>query len=82
MEYRFTITVSGVREFSDADAERLYECGCDDGSPASRDGTAFVMFDRESHSLEKAISSAIANITKAGFEVERIEVAPEQFVTA
>ena len=72
--YRFTAYLAGVREITDADADRLFEAGCDDGTPGSRDGMAFVGFSREADSLDAALRSAIANLSGAGYCVERVEL--------
>jgi hypothetical protein len=72
--YRFTVYLAGVHEISDEAADRLFEAGCDDGSPGSRDGLSFVGFSREASSLEGAIRSAIADVARAGFRAERVEI--------
>ena len=48
--------------------------GCDDGTPASRDGLAWVHFDREAPSLEEAIHSAVSQVRSAGLEVSKVEL--------
>ncbi len=80
MEYDFTLILAGAADVTDSAANRLFECGCDDGLFGATGGVGYVDFTRESTSMEKAISSAIADVKKAGFEVERIEVEPNQFV--
>ena len=71
--HEFTLILTGINEVTDDAANALYETGCDDGSFASRDGVAFVMFDREASSLLEAIHSATADVRKAGFGVLRVE---------
>lgn len=71
--YEFTLILSGITEVTDEAADALFEAGCDDGSFASRDGVAFVIFHREAETLRKAIDSAIANVGQAGFGVLRVE---------
>lgn len=70
---QFTLILSGINEVTEEAADALFEAGCDDGSFASRDGVAFVMFDREGPSLREAIESAIADVQSAGFGVLRVE---------
>lgn len=69
----FTVVLSGITEVTDDAANALYEAGCDDGSFASRDGIAFVMFHRDAPTLREAIDSAIDDVKQAGFGVLRVE---------
>ena len=55
-------------------AEALYAAGCDDGHPWSSEGVAAVSFDREADGLESAIRSAVADIQKAGYTVDHVEI--------
>lgn len=72
--YRFTIVLSGVDEMTEDIAEALFEAGCDDGSPASGLGIAWVGFDRDAISLEAAVASALANVRAAGQTVARVQL--------
>jgi hypothetical protein len=76
-ERRFTIILAGVTEMTDEIATALYEAGCDDATPGSCDGVAHVAFDREAPSLEDAIRSAAADISKAGYSPLRIQIDQE-----
>ncbi len=76
-EHEFTIVLAGIAEITDEAANALYEVGCDDGSPSSCDGVVSVDFHRDAASLEGAIQSAIADIRKAGFDIERVEIYPD-----
>ncbi len=78
MLWQFTITIKDLEEFSDAQCDALYEAGCSDGTLCSCSGTAYIHFDRESESLEKAIRSAIADIGTAGLEIDHIEIDREE----
>ena len=69
----FTLILTGITEVTDDAADALFEAGCDDGSFASRDGVAFVMFHRDAATLREAIDSAIADVKKAGYGVLRVE---------
>ena len=55
----------------------LFEAGCDDGTPFSSEGVAAVGFTREATSLEQAVRSAISDIQKAGYGIERVESVDE-----
>jgi len=72
--YDFALIVSGVSEFTDEDADALFEAGCDDGTPGSSAGVASIMFTREADSHLAAIRSAIRDVRKAGFEVSPVEI--------
>jgi hypothetical protein len=72
--YEFDVVLSGVSEVTDDQADALFAHGCDDGTPASRDGLAWVHFDRESASLEEAITSAVSQVRAAGLAVSKVEL--------
>ena len=72
--YQFDVVLKGVTGLADEQADALFEAGCDDATPASRDGLAWVHFDREAPSLEEAIRSAVAQIQSAGFTVSKVEL--------
>lgn len=72
--YDFKVVLAEVSELTDDQGDALYESGCDDGTIVSRDGAVFVRFSRESPSLEQAINSAAADVARAGFQVDRVEV--------
>lgn len=75
--YEFDVVLKGLAVVADDQADALYAAGCDDGTPASRDGVAWVHFDRVAPSLEEAIRSAIAQIQSAGLVVARVEITAE-----
>jgi hypothetical protein len=72
--YQFDVVLCGLQEITDEQADILYEAGCDDGSPASCNGVAWVHFDREASSLEEAIHSALTQVKAAGFNVAKVEL--------
>jgi hypothetical protein len=72
--YWFTLIMAGKAEFTDDEAEVLFEAGCDDGTLVSRSGVASIGFAREADSLLGAIRSAIRDVRKAGFEPARVEI--------
>jgi len=71
--YSFTLILAGLAEPTDEAQGALLASGCDDALFGSRDGTAFLDFDREARSLSQAIRTAIENVEGAGFRVERVE---------
>jgi hypothetical protein len=75
--FDFQVVLSDVQTMDERAADALYEAGCDDGTPFSREGTSAVGFSRDANTLEDAIRSAIADVNKAGFTVARVEPADE-----
>ena len=72
--YEFDVFLKDTAEITDEQADTLFEAGCDDGTPASCNGLAWIHFDREAGSLEEAIRSAIVQVRSAGFTVAKIEL--------
>jgi hypothetical protein len=72
--YEFDIILKDIAELDDEHAEALFEAGCDDGTLASRDGVAWIHFDREAVSLEEAIRTAVAQVQSTGFTVVKVEL--------
>jgi hypothetical protein len=72
--YEFDVVLKDVSEVSDDQADELFASGCDDGTPAACGGVAWIHFDREAVSLEKAISSAVAQVQAAGLLVSKVEL--------
>lgn len=72
--YSFTLVLANVETFSDEAMDRLFESGCDDGTPGRFAGEYVVEFDRSAPSLEDAIRSAIDNVWAAGFDVKRVQL--------
>jgi len=64
--YHFTLTLSGVTCETEGLEDTLYENGCDDALICTYGNSVYVEFDRESHSLDDAIASAVENIESAG----------------
>jgi len=82
VRYDCTLVLSGPAELTDQLVEDLYDAGCDDGSPSSRAGVIMVTLHREAESLEQAIRSGIADVQKAGCQVGRVEIVPEDLAEA
>ena len=72
--YDFNVFLAGLSDTADHQDNAHFEAGCDDGTIVSREGEVFVRFSRESASLEQAINSAAADIARAGFQVDHVEV--------
>lgn len=75
--HRFEIILFGNAEFSDDDVERLYEAGCDDGSPGSCEGVASIGFSREAESFVEAVSSAMRDVGKSGVKARIARIVPD-----
>jgi hypothetical protein len=72
--YDFKLVIADVSDVTDDQGDALFEAGCDDGTIVSRDGHVFIDFTRESPSLEQAINSAAADVERAGFKIDHVEV--------
>ncbi|HWE38200.1 MAG TPA: hypothetical protein VG406_16640 [Isosphaeraceae bacterium] len=72
--HSFSLILAGVSELTVEIADALFEAGCDDATPASREGIVTVGFDREAESLGDAIGSAVKDVERAGYRVARVEV--------
>jgi hypothetical protein len=72
--YEFNVILKDLSEVTDDQADRLFTAGCDEGTPASCDGVAWIHFEKEAASLEEAIRSAVAQIQAAGFQVSKVEL--------
>lgn len=72
-EVEFTLVLKGSWDDLTPDmADSIYEAGCDDGTVVYRAGRISITFGREAETAEAAVLSAIADVRKAGYEVERI----------
>ncbi len=74
IEHEFTLILR--REPNVDEADELYGI-FNDGSIATLAGSPRIDFHREAESLELAIRSAISDVRRGGFEVARVELAPE-----
>jgi hypothetical protein len=79
--YEFDVSLKGVSEVTDEQADALFAAGCDDGTPACCNGLAWIHFDREAASLEDAIRSAVAQVQSAGFSVSKVELDADSAVS-
>ena len=74
MNYAFQLILKEGAEITEELADRLFDAGCDDGTPGTFCGTPYIRFHREAGSLESAIRSAVADVQKAGCVVERVQI--------
>ena len=72
--YDFQIILAAGTDMSEELADRLFEAGCDDGTPGECCGVPVIGFSREAESLESAIRSAVADVQKTGCVVERVQI--------
>ena len=72
--YEFNVVLKDTTDVTDDQADALFAAGCEDGTPASSNGIAWVHFDRQAPSLEEAIRSAVGQIQAAGFATARVEI--------
>ena len=79
-EYRFSLIVPTSpmthEEFLDA-ADSLGHAGCTDASLRGHTTGMELLFDRTADSLQTAISSAIADVERAGYRVSKVEMERE-----
>lgn len=73
-KYEFTLVLKGPLQLTEELADTLFACGCDDGTPGTREGVFMIDFHREADSLEAAINSAIENARDAGQDVEQVQI--------
>lgn len=78
--YEFDILLREVAEISDDQADALFTEGCDDGTPVSRDGVAWIHFDRIAPSLEEAIRRAVRQVEAVGLSVAKVELDAQSMV--
>jgi predicted DNA-binding transcriptional regulator AlpA len=71
--HEFTIVASGLDPEAEGFEDRFYEAGCDDATISFQKGVILLEFAREAPSFAKALISGIADVQRAGAEVERIE---------
>lgn len=77
--FEFDVVLKGPTEITDEQADALFEAGCDDGTPASCDGVAWIHFDREAVSLEDAVRLAVSQVRAAGLDAAKVELSVGSF---
>lgn len=78
--YRFIFVLEDIDITDDAIVDKIYESGCNDASIESREQIVYLDFDRESETVQAAVSSAMENVSRTGIKVLRVE--PGDAVTA
>ena len=73
-KYEFSLILKGSPELTEEIADRLFEAGCDDGTPGTCNGVFSIDFHREADTLKAAINSAINNVEAAGYDVEHVHI--------
>lgn len=68
--YEFDVVLKSATEISEEQADALFDAG----TPISRDGLAWIHFDRDAATLEEAIRSAVGQVQSAGFTVSKVEL--------
>jgi hypothetical protein len=72
-QYSFTVEIAGVATDGAYD-DILYEAGCSDALVMVVDGRMMIDFDRPASSYERAVESAVSDLTRAGIKI--VNVAP------
>ena len=82
--FDFAVIIAGKKmshkQILDA-TDALGDAGCTDASLSGHEEGMELMFTRSARSLQAAITSAINDVEKAGFQVKRIEMAREAIRT-
>ncbi len=76
--HEFTLILTA--DPNEEESDRLYGI-FNDGTLVTMAGVPQVHFHREAPSLEDAITSALAHVRKAGFDVVRVEIEPLNIFT-
>ncbi|HWE36096.1 MAG TPA: hypothetical protein VG406_05935 [Isosphaeraceae bacterium] len=76
--YSFTLVFAGeYHDLSEEVVDAIFEVGCDDSHISICEGVLRIDFDREAPSYRIALTSAIADIERAGVGLELIRVEHE-----
>ena len=74
--HTFVLVLSGISEPDESLEDALFDAGCDDAILAFRSGVGYLEFDREAHTLESAILSAVRSVERAKHPVTISHVEP------
>jgi hypothetical protein len=80
-EYDFTLVLSGVTDLTPEVLNALFEAGCDDATPSTCQGRAFLDFTRAAPTLKDALLSAIDDVRKAGIGADVLRIDECDLVT-
>jgi transcriptional regulator with XRE-family HTH domain len=71
--FEFAIVACGPNPEADDFEDRFFEAGCDDATISFQKGLIVLEFAREAKNFAHALTSAFADVLKAGAKVERFE---------
>lgn len=74
--YTFDLIFSGPDELTEELEIAIFEAGCDDAVLGIRNGEVLLGFHREAPSFRIALTSAIADVERAGVGLELVRVEP------
>jgi hypothetical protein len=74
--YSFRFILAGASELTQELEDALFEAGCGDALLGLCDGVLLLIFDREAPSFRIALTSAIADVERAGVGLELVRVEP------
>ena len=78
--------ITDVPDLDDFPVDAVFEAGCDDATPTSRDGMTYVDFTRAGESMAEAIASAVrdleAGLSAGGSGGRIVRVEPDELVSA
>lgn len=77
--YEFVLIATGLDPEDDAFEDRLLNAGCDDATISYQRGLIMLDFARRSLSMERALTSSIANVQSSGAILRGVE--PSDFVS-
>jgi len=77
MLHEFSLVLN--RPPTEAECNRLYEAGLDDGTISTIGGISRIDVGREAGSMESAIREAIGQVGSIGLAVTRVEIEADQF---
>ena len=80
MLHEFSLVLASD-QLTDADCNRLYDAGLDDGTISMSRGVSRIDISRESESIESAIRAGIGQVNAAGLAVSAVEIEAAQFAS-
>ena len=72
--FEFSIVVSGIDPFASDFDNRFFEAGCADATISFQRGAIMLAFSLKAASFDAAVASALADIARAGADLERAVV--------
>ena len=71
--HEFTLVLADISDFDPSIVDALFEAGCDDATISKNGDVVSMDFDRSAPNMGVAVTSAIADVQKAGMRVARVE---------